>query len=140
MSHEKNFLFIFDRLIALSWTVVFILAALPLFPIPYFNEQFYSRSGTCLALHITNQKPAGWEYSVAIFLCINLTAFIIIAACYTYMYKTIKSRARKMSKNRHNARQNREAQVKIHYCTDKTINSNKFSKLDQVLVTNINTN
>jgi hypothetical protein len=47
------------------------------------------------------------------------------------MYKTIKSRARKMSRHRHNARQHRETQVKTHYCTDKIINSNKFSKFDQ---------
>ncbi len=113
----ENISLIFERLIAISWIVVFIIAALPLFPIPYFNEQFYSRSGTCLALHITNQKPAGWEYSVAIFLCINLTAFIIIAACYLYMYQTIRSTARKMSRHRHNARQNRETQVKTHYFT-----------------------
>ncbi|CAG2104371.1 unnamed protein product [Medioppia subpectinata] len=62
----------FYRLITLSWIVVIMLAGLPLFPIPYFNGKFYARSGTCLALHITPHKPDGWEYSVAIFLCINL--------------------------------------------------------------------
>ena len=87
------------------------MAALPLFPIPYFNDQFYSRSGVCLAIHITTEKPSGWEYSVAIFLCINLIAFLTILACYIYMYKTI--RVSRMTMNRMMARQIRETQVLI---------------------------
>lgn len=34
-------------------------------------RNFYGRSGVCLALHITPDKPNGWEYSVFIFLCIR---------------------------------------------------------------------
>ncbi|CAG2118763.1 unnamed protein product, partial [Medioppia subpectinata] len=97
------------RLITLSWIVVIMLAGLPLFPIPYFNGKFYARSGTCLALHITPHKPDGWEYSVAIFLCINLVAFLIIVGCYLFMYKTIRLSRQKM--NRLKARQVRETQV-----------------------------
>jgi hypothetical protein len=33
------------------------------------NRNFYGRSGVCLALHITPEKPSGWEYSVFVFLC-----------------------------------------------------------------------
>ena len=101
------------RLIAFSWVVVIIIAGLPLLPIPYFNGKFYARSGTCLALHITPHKPDGWEYSVAIFLCANLVAFLIIVGCYGYMYKTIRLSRRKM--NRLKARQVRETQVNITF-------------------------
>ncbi|KAA0199954.1 hypothetical protein HAZT_HAZT012068 [Hyalella azteca] len=49
------------------WVVVTFLAALPLANIAYFDN-FYGRSGVCLALHITSDKPNGWEYSVLIFI------------------------------------------------------------------------
>ncbi|MPC99541.1 G-protein coupled receptor GRL101 [Portunus trituberculatus] len=34
---------------------------------PSFRN-FYGRSGVCLALHITHEKPNGWQYSVFVFL------------------------------------------------------------------------
>lgn len=49
------------------WVCVGALAALPLSRLDYFGN-FYGRSGVCLALHITNEKPDGWEYAVFIFL------------------------------------------------------------------------
>ena len=49
-----------------SWGLVAFLAALPLCGVAYFGN-FYGRSGVCLALHITPDKPSGWEYSVFIF-------------------------------------------------------------------------
>ncbi|XP_068207296.1 G-protein coupled receptor GRL101-like [Palaemon carinicauda] len=67
------------------WLVVAFFSALPLAPIPYFNN-FYGRSGVCLALHITNEKPNGWEYSVFIFLVLNLINFAVIAVSYALMY------------------------------------------------------
>lgn len=78
------------NLIMISWILSLIIAALPLVIKPYFRDEFYSRSGVCLSFHITNQKPAGWEYSIAIHLCANLVAFIIIVACYTAITFEIK--------------------------------------------------
>lgn len=78
------------KLIVASWLLAAILAAVPLAYRPYFRGEFYSRSGVCLALHITNQKPPGWQYSVAIFFCVNLVAFLIIVSAYCYMYLTIR--------------------------------------------------
>lgn len=77
------------RLIASSWSLALIIAFLPLIVTPYFHDQFYARSGVCLAFHITNQKAAGWEYSIVVFLCINLIAFVIIITCYTFIYRKI---------------------------------------------------
>ena len=93
-----------------TWVVVFIISALPLLPIEYFNGQFYARSGVCLALHITTHRSPGWEYSVAIFIILNLIAFIIILSCYTYMYKTISGSSRAI-RTMHVAKQVREAKI-----------------------------
>ena len=85
------------RLIILTWVAAFVMSFLPLVVKPYFNDQFYARSGVCLALHLTNAHPAGWEYSVAIFLVTNCIAFLIILIAYTCMYKKVVS-ARRLSR------------------------------------------
>ena len=82
------------RLIFLTWTTAFIMSFLPLVVKPYFNDQFYARSGVCLALHLTNSYPAGWEYSVGIFLVTNFIAFLIIFIAYTFMYQKVRSARR----------------------------------------------
>ncbi|XP_071549649.1 uncharacterized protein [Panulirus ornatus] len=68
------------------WLCVGFLAALPLTDIHYFRN-FYGRSGVCLALHITHEKPNGWEYSVFVFLVLNLVSFSVIAGSYWGMYR-----------------------------------------------------
>ncbi|CAL4078603.1 unnamed protein product, partial [Meganyctiphanes norvegica] len=80
-------------IMAVVWFSVILLAGLPLIDIPYFKN-FYGRSGVCLALHITNEKPSGWEYSIFVFLVLNMISFSVIAASYWSMYHTaISSRA-----------------------------------------------
>uniref|UniRef100_A0A1B6CIZ0 G-protein coupled receptors family 1 profile domain-containing protein n=1 Tax=Clastoptera arizonana TaxID=38151 RepID=A0A1B6CIZ0_9HEMI len=73
------------RLMALGWILAAVLSALPLSHIQYFHN-FYGRSGVCLALHITPDKPNGWEYSVFVFLFLNLISFGIIAVGYLWMF------------------------------------------------------
>ncbi|XP_064630861.1 G-protein coupled receptor GRL101-like [Lineus longissimus] len=60
------------------------------FCVDYLRHSYYSRSGVCLSLHLTSEPAPGWEYSVAIFLGLNLDAFMIIAVLYTWMYVIIK--------------------------------------------------
>lgn len=91
---------------------MFLVSAVPLLPIDYFKGQFYSRSGVCLALHITTHRPPGWEYSVAVFLFANLLAFLMIVFCYCYMYSTIK-RSKKKMKSMITQKQDREARVNV---------------------------
>jgi leucine-rich repeat-containing G protein-coupled receptor 8 len=67
------------------WLVVAFLAVLPLCEIEYFTN-FYGRSGVCLALHITSDKPPGWEYAVFIFLTVNFVSFLVIAVSYLWMF------------------------------------------------------
>nr|ARK36624.1 G-protein coupled receptor GRL101 [Sagmariasus verreauxi] len=71
------------------WILVAILSGLPLTYLDYFHN-FYGRSGVCLALHITNEKPNGWEYSVFIFLVLNLLSFGVMAVSYVLMYMTAR--------------------------------------------------
>lgn len=67
------------------WTLVFFLSASPLLGFDYFSN-FYGRSGVCLALHITPDKPKGWEYSVFVFLVLNLVSFLVIFISYLWMF------------------------------------------------------
>ncbi|XP_012945994.1 G-protein coupled receptor GRL101 [Aplysia californica] len=73
----------------LVWLLVFFISALPLMDIGYFLN-FYSRSGVCLALHVTPARPPGWEYSVAVFLVFNFLSFLIIAGSYIWMFVVAK--------------------------------------------------
>ncbi|XP_055343618.1 G-protein coupled receptor GRL101-like [Paramacrobiotus metropolitanus] len=74
------------------WTGVLILALVPLLPVPYF-QAFYARSGVCLALHITPQRHPGWEYSLFIFLALNMLVCVLIIVAYCFMYAvTLRTR------------------------------------------------
>ncbi|KAG9511198.1 hypothetical protein GZH46_00237, partial [Fragariocoptes setiger] len=99
------------RLIGFSWLMAIAIAVAPLTITPYFKGQFYARSGVCLPFHINNQKPAGWEYSVAIFLFLNLVAFLMIMYCYICMYIEIK-RSEKRQLGKYTHRQSRSASTR----------------------------
>ncbi|KAH9496643.1 hypothetical protein Btru_009916 [Bulinus truncatus] len=71
------------------WILVFVLASLPLLGFGYF-ENFYGRSGVCLALHVTPDKRPGWEYSVGVFIVMNFTSFLLIASSYLWMFSVAK--------------------------------------------------
>uniref|UniRef100_T1JLT2 G-protein coupled receptors family 1 profile domain-containing protein n=1 Tax=Strigamia maritima TaxID=126957 RepID=T1JLT2_STRMM len=76
--------------VIILWGIVIVLAGVPLLHMDYF-KYFYGRSGVCLALHITSEKPSGWEYSVFIFLVLNLMSFTIISAAYIWMFLIAKN-------------------------------------------------
>ncbi|XP_067045213.1 G-protein coupled receptor GRL101-like isoform X2 [Acropora muricata] len=81
--------------LVITWIAAFVLAGVPLTGIPYLKE-FYARSGVCLPLHLTADKPAGWEYSVFLFLALNFASFMIIFFLYLIMFLKIK-KTRKLS-------------------------------------------
>lgn len=68
------------------WIFVILLSVIPLLGLDYFHN-FYGRSGVCLALHITPDKPRGWEYAVFVFLAVNLVSFAVIFLSYLWMFK-----------------------------------------------------
>ena len=74
---------------SLLWISVLVISSIPLVGMNYF-ENFYGRSGVCLAFHITNSKPKGWEYSVAVFLVLNFVSFLVIFFSYLRMFFVAK--------------------------------------------------
>ncbi|XP_072034439.1 G-protein coupled receptor GRL101-like [Amphiura filiformis] len=97
-----------------AWGLAFVFSILPLFPIEYFKDelQFYGRSPVCLALPLTKYRPAGWEYSVALFLCLNLAAFVVVALCYITIFVTVK-KSRKRSSKGLGANENRVEEIQL---------------------------
>ncbi len=77
-------------LMTCAWSFMILVAVIPLFPSSYFQGQFYSRSGVCLSIHLTDEEIPGWEYSVAIFHAFNFAVFMFIFLAYAYMYNFIK--------------------------------------------------
>ena len=71
------------------WTVALALSAAPLLPVEYFDN-FYGRSGVCLALPITNDRPDGWAYAVGVFIVLNAVSFIAIAVSYACMFRVAR--------------------------------------------------
>ncbi|XP_022809438.1 G-protein coupled receptor GRL101-like [Stylophora pistillata] len=68
------------------WIVGFIFAFLPIFGIRYFKapnggHHYYGRSVVCIPLQLSDYKAPGWEYSVAVFVGLNLAfvAFVVVA-------------------------------------------------------------
>lgn len=83
------------RSIVGSWCFGVVIAIVILV-VPYFEGQFYARSGVCLAFHLTDQKGASWLYSVLVSPIVNLLAFLYIFRCYRRIYAEI-SRAKQRS-------------------------------------------
>ncbi|KAH3712792.1 hypothetical protein DPMN_072550 [Dreissena polymorpha] len=71
------------------WVTESVVSAIPLQGIEYFGN-FYGESGVFLAFHITNSKSKGWEYSVAVFLVLNLMSFLVIFFSYLLMFFVAK--------------------------------------------------
>ncbi|XP_058983957.1 relaxin receptor 2 [Musca domestica] len=77
------------RLLAL-WSVSFILAAAPLFPLKYFGTHFYGTNGVSLSLLIHDPFAKGWEYSAVLFICVNTFSLCFILISYLRMLQAIR--------------------------------------------------
>ena len=58
---------------------------------PFVSGQFYSRSGVCVSIHLTDEGVPGGEYSVVIFHGLNFCTFVFMSVAYAYIFKFIKS-------------------------------------------------
>lgn len=87
-------------LIAMAiWMVCLVLSVLPMINLQYFHDStrhvgYYGRSALCLPLQLTRDKLAGWQYSVAIFIAMNLVSFVFIFCAYVVMFVTVTRSAR----------------------------------------------
>jgi len=79
------------------WGVALALSAAPLAHIDYFAN-FYGRSGVCLALHITADKPPGWAYAVGVFIVLNAVSFVVIALSYACMFRVARKTHRQVAR------------------------------------------
>eukprot|EP00057_Strongylocentrotus_purpuratus_P001223 XP_001196821.2 PREDICTED: G-protein coupled receptor GRL101 [Strongylocentrotus purpuratus] len=79
--------------LAVVWATALVLAIVPVFSLEYFG-QFYGRSSVCLGLPLSTDRPPGWEYSLALFLGLNLVCFIVTAFCYVAIFVTVHRSAR----------------------------------------------
>ncbi|XP_022809297.1 G-protein coupled receptor GRL101-like [Stylophora pistillata] len=66
------------------WVIGCIIAFLPTVGLDYFGSSqkghhFYGRSVVCLPLQLSSDKPAGWEYSVAMFVGLNCSLVFSLA-------------------------------------------------------------
>ena len=76
--------------LSLIWLLAIMIGLAPFVPGSYFEGEFYSRSGMCISLHITDEVTPGWEYSVAVFHILNLSSFLFIFAAYMLVHRRIK--------------------------------------------------
>ncbi|KAM8935059.1 relaxin receptor 1 isoform 3-T3 [Lycaon pictus] len=77
----------------LIWTSGFIVALIPLTNKEFFKN-YYGTNGVCFPLHSEDIESTGAQiYSVAIFLGVNLAAFIIIVFSYGSMFYSVHQSA-----------------------------------------------
>ncbi|XP_038067180.1 uncharacterized protein LOC119737135 [Patiria miniata] len=82
--------------IAGTWVLAFLLSIIPALGLPYFGERYYGRSSVCLALPLTSERSPGWEYSIILFLGVNLISILTILVCYTAIYIYAKRSAKQI--------------------------------------------
>jgi hypothetical protein len=73
------------------WVVSTCLAVLPILYKSYFQNKFYTKSGVCIALPLTRDRPPGWVYSVAIFVGLNFATFVLVAFGQWSIFMEIRS-------------------------------------------------
>lgn len=89
----------------LSWLLVIFIAMFPLIHTNHFGNQFYTKTGVCLALPLTRDRPPGWQYSVTIFVGFNFGTFLLISIGQFLIFFEIK-RSKQRVKNQSTPRGN----------------------------------
>ena len=78
------------------WIISLFIAIFPAMYSPYFEGQFYSKTGVCLALPLTRDKPPGWAYSIAIFIGLNSIIFLLIVVGQILIRLEVEKQQKKM--------------------------------------------
>lgn len=73
------------------WLIGAIIAFLPMVGIQYFNDPdsditYYGRSVVCIPLQLNSYFPPGWEYSVGIFVGLNLAFLVFTVVAYLIIF------------------------------------------------------
>ena len=75
--------------ISLIWIFGIILGVVPIFSKSVFGD-FYGTNGVCFPLHIHDPYLQGWQYSVFVFLVLDLFSMVAILFCYVGMFVSIQ--------------------------------------------------
>ncbi|XP_063967336.1 G-protein coupled receptor GRL101-like [Lytechinus pictus] len=68
------------------WAIGVLVSVIPLMIPAYNRGNFYGQSGVCLALPLTVDRPAGWHYSISLFIGANFASFLVTLLCYVAIY------------------------------------------------------
>ena len=74
------------------WIFALLSGTIPLFNEEYFRKNFYSRSSVCISIPLTasSLKLAGWEYTVALFIGLNMLIYLLICIGQVMIFVQIK--------------------------------------------------
>ena len=74
------------------WIFALLSGTIPLFNEEYFRTNFYSRSSVCISIPLTTSslKLAGWEYTVALFIGLNMLIYLLICIGQIMIFVQIK--------------------------------------------------
>ena len=89
------------------WILGLCISLVPLTNDAYFydyehNVHFFGRSAVCLPFQLSGDRPAGWEYSVFVFLVLNGVSFLFMLLAYVLMYRTVVNAAHAVRSTRVN--------------------------------------
>jgi len=77
------------------WVFFLVASIIPIFGFNYFSTEeddfgFYGKSSVCLPIQLSQQRPAGWEYSVVFFMAFNFLAFAFMLVAYIVIFIKVK--------------------------------------------------
>ena len=86
-------------LTSVAWVISITISVVPVVFTSHFKHKFYSQSGVCLALPLTQQRFPGWIYSVCVFVGFNFILTILIIYGQWLIYSEVMASKRAMTKN-----------------------------------------
>ena len=82
---------------AIVWGISIVMAVIPTMYSDYFQGQFYSASGVCISLPLTQDLKYGYEYSVFIFICFNFVLFCWVCVAQVVIFREIRESSKRVS-------------------------------------------
>ena len=79
------------------WVVLIVIAIIPTLFWDYFQGQFFSSSGVCISLPLTQDLQHGYEYSVLIFICFNSVLFCMVCIVQILIFREIRESRKRVS-------------------------------------------
>ena len=76
-------------LVTSGWVICIAIAIIPLLVTSYFGNYFYGQNAVCLPFTLGNTRGVGWQYSLAIFVVVNLISFLLIFIGYSGLYRAV---------------------------------------------------